>query len=461
MNISIILAAGEGTRMKSSVPKVLHKVCGKPILSYIIDASRNANIDKNYVVVGHGSDEVMEELAEDDVFFRIQPIGEGCPYGTGYAVMQAMDDIEDDCNVVILCGDTPLITDSTIKELLNYHQKNGYDGTVLTAVLDDPSGYGRIIRDEDDNLLEIIEDRDATEEEKAIKEINSGIYCINGKLLKDALGKIDNKNIQGEYYITDVIKILREGGRRIGACIIGDSREIHGVNSRVQLAFCEKIMKDRINQTHMLEGVTIIDPENTYIENGVSIGRDSIIYPGVVISGNSTIGRDCIIGENTRIENCTIEDRVEIYSSTIEESIIGERCTIGPYAHIRPDSRLGRDIRIGNFVEVKNSVLGDGTKAAHLAYIGDADVGKNVNIGCGVIFVNYDGETKARTTVEDNAFIGSNSNLIAPVIVRKRGYIAAGSTITDEVEEGCLSIARARQVNKYGWVDERQRRDGK
>lgn len=220
-------------------------------------------------------------------------------------------------------------------------------------------------------------------------------------------------------------------------------------------------MRSRINQRHMLEGVTIIDPENTYIEDGVSIGKDSIIYPGAIITGDTVIGENCVIGQNSRIENCKIENKVEIYSSTIEESIIGDGCIIGPYAHMRPNSILGKNIRLGNFVEVKNSSLGDGTKAAHLAYIGDADIGKNVNIGCGVIFVNYDGNSKSRTLVEDDSFIGSNSNLIAPVAVRQRGYIAAGSTITDEVGEGCLSIARARQVNKDGWVDKKHHKNGK
>ncbi len=461
MNISIILAAGEGTRMKSNIPKVLHNVCGKPILSYIIDASKKANIDKNYVIVGHGGDKVKEKLGEDNIIFKNQPVGKDHPYGTGYAVMQAIDHIEDNSNVIILCGDTPLITDRTVKKLITYHKENQCDGTVLTAILDNPSGYGRIVRDKNNNLLKIVEDKDATDEEKAIREINSGIYCINGKLLKYALGKIDNKNAQGEYYITDVITILKEEGRKIGAYIIDDSKEIHGVNSRVQLAFCEKIMRSRINQRHMLEGVTIIDPENTYIEDGVSIGKDSIIYPGAIITGDTVIGENCVIGQNSRIENCKIENKVEIYSSTIEESIIGDGCIIGPYAHMRPNSILGKNIRLGNFVEVKNSSLGDGTKAAHLAYIGDADIRKNVNIGCGVIFVNYDGNSKSRTLVEDDSFIGSNSNLIAPVVVRQRGYIAAGSTITDEVGEGCLSIARARQVNKDGWVDKKHHKNGK
>ena len=456
MNISIILAAGEGTRMKSNIPKVLHKVCGKPILEYVIDASKDANVQKSYVIVGHGAEEVKEKFKDHDIIFKTQHIGKSYPYGTGYAVMQAIDCIEDNSNVIILYGDTPLITDKTIKKLLEYHKKNNNNGTVLTAFLDDPTGYGRIVRDEKGQILKIVEDKDATEEEKKLKEINSGIYCFNGKDLKYALNKIDNNNAQGEYYITDVITILKEKGNKIGAYIIDDSREIHGVNSKIQLAFCEKIMRERISHKHMLEGITIINPENTYIESSVIIGKDSIIYPGVILTEGTIIGENCIIGENSRIENSKIGNKVEIYSSTITESKVGDRCTIGPYAHLRPNCNLGKNIKIGNFVEVKNSTIGDGSKASHLAYIGDADVGEGVNIGCGVIFVNYNGSSKFRTVVEDNAFIGSNSNLIAPVIVRKRGYVAAGSTITDEVGEGSLSIARARQVNKDGWVDKKE-----
>ena len=455
MNMSIILAAGEGTRMKSKMPKVLHEICGKPILEYVINASKNADIEENYVIIGHGGEEIKEEFKDSNIIFKTQPIGKEYPYGTGYAVMQAIDYIEDDSNVIILYGDTPLITGETIGRLIDYHNKNGYDGTVLTAYLEDTAGYGRIVRDCNGHVFKIVEHKDASEEELKIKEINSGIYCFKGDKLKHALSKIDNDNAQGEYYITDVIKILNEEDCKVGAYVIEDSREIYGVNSRVQLALCEKIMRNRINQNYMENGVTIINPENTYIELGANIGKDSIIYPGTIITKGTIIGEDCIIGENCRIEDSKIGNKVKIYSSTISESTIEDGCTIGPYAHLRPNSHLGKNIKIGNFVEVKNSTIGDNSKAGHLAYIGDADVGKNVNVGCGVVFVNYDGQSKFRSVVKDNAFLGSNSNLVAPVVVREWGYIAAGSTITEEVGEGDLSIARARQINKDGWVEKK------
>lgn len=455
MDISIILAAGEGTRMKSQIPKILHKVCGKPLLEYVVNASEGAGINKNIVIVGHGKEEVRKYFQDRNVIFKEQPIGKDIPYGTGFAVMQGKEYIEDEGIVVVLCGDTPLITEDTLKELLAFHKKGGFDGTVLTALLDDPEGYGRIERDEVGNISRIVEQKDANEEEQNIKEINSGIYCFDGSLLKYALGKLNNDNAQGEFYITDVVGILRSEGYKIGAYIVEDNLEIHGVNSRIQLAISEKIMRNMINKTHMENGVTLIDPDNTYIEDGVSIGRDTIIYPGVSIQGSTKIGRDCIIRSNSRIVDSEIQDQVEVDSSLIESSFVGSRVTIGPYAHLRPKSRIGEAVHIGNFVEVKNSRIGENSKAGHLAYIGDAVVGRDVNIGCGVIFANYNGRDKQVTTVGDNAFIGSNSNLVAPITIEDRAYIAAGSTITQDVEAGSLSIARAQQVNKRGWVDKK------
>lgn len=455
MNISIILAAGEGTRMKSKKSKVLHEVCNKPILDYVVKASRGANVSKNIIVVGRNREELMEKYYGEDLIFKEQKIGPEYPYGTGYALMQTIDEIEDEANVLILYGDTPLIKEETIRELLEFHGERKLDGTVLTALVDEPFGYGRIVRDLDGSLLKIVEEKDSSLEEKAIKEINSGIYVFNGRLLKYALGKIDNKNAQNEYYATDVIKVLKDEACKLGAFILEDQEEILGVNSREQLAFCEKVMRERINSSHMANGVTIIDPSNTYIDDSVIIGRDTIIYPGVTLLGETKIGEDTIIKGDTLIIDSILENNIEIISSTIEESEIKSYTKIGPYSHLRPNSKIGESVKIGNFVEVKNSTLGNGTKASHLAYVGDADIGKDVNIGCGVVFVNYNGREKFRTRIGDNAFIGSNSNLVAPITVNKHAYIAAGSTIVNTVEEGVLSIARAKQVDKPGWMEKK------
>lgn len=453
MNISIILAAGEGTRMKSKLPKVLHKICGKPILEYVINASEGANVQKNVVIIGHGGDKVTDYFKDKEVFFENQPIGEDAPYGTGYAVMQGIKHIEDDSRVLVLCGDTPLIRKETINRLFNYHNEGGYVCTVLTALLDDPTGYGRIVRDEVGNISRIVEQKDTSEEERQINEINSGIYCFSGKMLKHGLENIDDDNAQGEFYLTDVIEILKDEGYNVGAYVIKDHREIHGINNRVQLCLSEKIMRRRINDGHMLNGVSMIDPDSTYIEEGVKIESDTIIFPNTFIEGDTTIGSDCVIRSNCRIVNSRIDDRVVIESSLIEDSTVQSGTTIGPNAHLRPNSHVGRNVKIGNFVEIKNSTIGDNSKAGHLAYIGDAVVGDNVNIGCGVIFVNYNGKDKQITKVGDNAFIGSNSNLVAPVNIQNWAYVAAGSTINKDVEEGALSIARAQQVNKLDWVE--------
>ncbi len=450
---SIILAAGEGTRMKSKKPKGLHKICGKSMLNYVIDAAKNAGISENILVVGHKKEEVINETKRDGVRHVVQPMGKEYAYGTGFAVMQAKDYINADDYIVILYGDTPLITNKTLEKLISFHKKGNFSATVLTAEFDDPTGYGRIIRDENNRIMSIVEHKDTSKEQKDIREINSGIYCFNGNQLRDALDKLDNNNSQNEYYITDAVEIFNKEGLTVGGYKIEDSLEIFGVNSRIQLAQAEKIMRQRINDKLMLSGATIINPDNTYIECDVQIGEDTVIFPGVIIEGNSVIGSECVIGHNTRIVNSKISNNVEIQYSTVIESSIGDNTTVGPYAYLRPNSILGKCVKIGDFVEVKNSKIGDFSKASHLAYIGDADVGKDVNIGCAVIFVNYDGTSKHKTIVQDNAFIGSNSNLIAPVIVKESGYVAAGSTITDEVPNGALAIARSRQVNKKDWRD--------
>lgn len=452
MKVSIILAAGEGTRMKSSTPKVLHRILGVPMLEYVINSSKNSDVEKVCVIIGHKAEKVKEYFAGKDIMFREQPMGEEYPYGTGFAVQQAIDDFEDDDTVVILNGDTPLIREKTLNGFLEFHEQGRFACTILTADLDDPTGYGRIVRDEDAKIVSIVEQKDATEKEKLIREINSGIFAFNGGALKKALKLLDTNNAQGELYLTDVIKILVSEDKKIGGYKLKDTREILGVNRRDNLAVCTQIMKERINEQIMINGVTLIDSNNTYIEPTVEIGSDTVIYPGAVLQGKTVIGCNCEIYGTTRIVDSTIGDNVVIDNTLIEESVVGDNTKVGPYAHLRPKSNIGESCKIGNFVEIKNSNIGNGSKASHLAYIGDADVGKDVNIGCGVIFVNYDGKNKFRSTVCDNAFIGSNSNLVAPVKVEKYGYVAAGSTITKDVLEGQLSLERSVQKNIDGWV---------
>lgn len=453
---AIILAAGKGTRMKSKYPKVVHKVCGKEMVNHIIDVSKKSGVKDIVAILGHESDIVKSRLPENTVIaMQTEQLG------TGHAVIMAKDHIKDEDTILVLCGDTPLIKEDTLKRLFNYHIENSYHATVLTTEVENPTGYGRIMRDKNLDLLKIVEQKDATEYEKLVKEINSGIYCFNGKSLRESLDLLDNNNAQGEYYLTDTIKIIREKGNKVGAFNGSTIEELMGVNSRVELSKAEEIMRRRINESHMVNGVTIIDTNSTYIEADVEIGNDTIIYPGVILRGNTKIGSGCTIEINSCITNSVVGDNSKVMNSTVIDSVIGENTTVGPYAYLRPKSKLGNNVKIGDFVEVKNATIEDNSKASHLSYIGDAHVGKDVNIGCGVVFVNYDGKNKFKSVVKDGAFIGSNSNLVAPVTVEKKGYIATGSTITDDVPEGSLAIARGRQVVKEGWVEKKDQKDNK
>lgn len=447
MFTSVILAAGMGTRMKSKMPKVLHKVCGKPLSKWVIDASKAAGADKVCAVVGHKAETVKEVLG-DVCEFALQAEQKG----TGHAVMQAIDVIKNSKGeVVILNGDTPLITAETINKAIEYHKNNGNQATVITAILDDATGYGRIVRDNDGSVLKIVEQKDASEEEKKINEVNSGMYVFDAQVLVYALDKITPNNAQGEYYLTDTLEIIKNNSGKVGVMTAEDSDEFLGVNSKLQLAQAMKIMKKRINEYHMINGVTITDPENTYIGKDVEIAPDTIIYPGCMLEGKTKIGKSCIIGPNTRMTSCDIHDCVTIQSSTLIEAQVKSFTTVGPYAYLRPNSKIGEHVRIGDFVEVKNSTIDDGTKVSHLTYVGDSDVGKCVNFGCGTVTVNYDGKVKNRCKIGDGAFIGCNTNLVAPVEIAPRAYTAAGSTITKNVPEDSLAIARARQDNKEGW----------
>lgn len=444
---TVILAAGHGTRMVSEKPKVLHEVGGKAMLNYVISASEAAGADDIAVIVGYKADIVKAALPEN-----LTVIEQKEQLGTGHAVLQALPFFENfNGNVLVLVGDAPLVRKETLEELVKAHEDGGFSATVLTAVFDDPTGYGRIVK-KGDELIKIVEHKDATDEERSIKEINSGMYCFDAQALKAALQAINSDNVQGEYYLTDTIEILRGMGKKVGSYPTPDVDDIAAVNSKVQLAEIGKIMRRRINTSLMEAGAIIIDPENTYLSAETKVGKDTVVYPGVITEGRVVIGENCIIGHNSRIVNSTIADGVDIQISTILDSFVDENTHVGPYAYLRPNSHIGKNVKVGDFVEVKNSVMKDGAKASHLTYIGDAEVGKNVNLGCGTVFVNYDGTNKYRTVVEDNCFIGCNSNLVSPVTVKEGSYVAAGSTITNDVPEDTLAVARARQVNKEGYA---------
>lgn len=447
---ALVLAAGQGKRIKSDLPKVLHKVCGKEMLKHVVDSIRNSGIDDIDVIIGKGADLVKERTSDMNVSYSLQVE----QLGTGHAVKCAQEFLQNKKGVVaIFTGDTPLIKQSTIEHLVEDHIKNKNAATILTANVEDPTGYGRIVR-ENDQVLKIVEHKDCNEEELKITEMNSGIYCFDIELLISALNKLNNNNEQGEYYLTDVIEILKSEGKVIGA-FMTDYEETIGVNSRVQLAQAEEILKNRINIKHMENGVTLIDPKTTYIGVDVEIGKDTIIYPNNILEGKTRIGSNCLIYQNSRIKDSVIGDEVDIQSSVILDSIIGDNTTVGPFAYLRPETKVGKNARIGDFVEIKKSSIGDGTKVSHLTYIGDAEVGAGCNFGCGTVVVNYDGQNKYKTIIGDHSFIGCNTNLVSPVKVENNTYIAAGSTITSEVKEGELAIARAKQRNIAGWVEKK------
>lgn len=447
--MAIVLAAGQGKRMKSKLYKVLHPVCGKPMVGHVLQTVQEAECRRTVVVVGHGA-EAVQAYVGDVAEFALQEK----QLGTGHAVQQAEPLLgHEEGTTVILYGDTPLVTSETIKALLELHLATKSAATVLTAVVPNPQGLGRIIRDDAGAVLRIVEQKDCTAEEALISEINTGMYCFDNQKLFQALKKVTNDNAQGEYYLTDVMEILRSDGETVQAYCAPDFAEGIGVNDRIGLAEAEGLMRARIVRKHQVNGVTVIDPAATYIEADVKIGADTVIYPGTLLRGSTVIGEDCIIGPQADIMDTEIGSGVVFKHSVAVEAVIGDESAVGPYANLRPASRLGRECKIGDFVELKNAELGDGSKVSHLSYIGDAKVGRDVNIGCGAITVNYDGYNKAFTEIGDNAFVGSNVNLIAPIKVGDGAYVVAGSTITHDVDAGDLAIARERQVNKPGYAE--------
>lgn len=443
---TLILAAGKGTRMKSDMPKVIHKVNGIPMITKIIDTLSGLNPEENILILGHKKEEVLKVVGENcDYVLQTEQLG------TGHAVIQAKEKLEDyDGDVMILYGDTPLLRESTLKSLYEYHKESGAVTTILTSIYENPFGYGRIVK-EDGLVKAIVEEKEATEEIKKIKEVNAGVYCFNSKELFKALDKIDNNNEKGEYYLTDVIGIQVSENKKVQSFILEDKMEILGVNSKVELAQAGKVLRDRKNRELMEEGVILIDPETTYVEESVKVGRDTVLYPGVVLQGKTVIGENCEIIGNSRIIDSVLGNNIRVESSVIEESILEDGVTMGPFAHIRPKSLLKEKVHIGNFVEVKKSTLEKGVKAGHLTYLGDAQVGENTNIGAGTITCNYDGVNKFKTVIGKDAFIGSDSMLVAPVNIGEKALIGAGSVITKDVPSNSLAVSRSKQIIKTDW----------
>lgn len=443
---TLILAAGKGTRMKSDMPKVIHKVNGVPMITKIIDTLSGLNPEENILILGHKKEEVLKVVGENcDYVLQTEQLG------TGHAVIQAKEKLEGyDGDVMILCGDTPLLRESTLKSLYEYHKESGAVTTILTSIYENPFGYGRIVK-EDGLVKAIVEEKEASEEIKKIKEVNAGVYCFNSKELFKALDKIDNNNEKGEYYLTDVIGIQVSENKKVQSFILEDKMEILGVNSKVELAQAGKVLKDRKNRELMEDGVILIDPETTYVEESVKVGRDTVLYPGVVLQGKTLIGENCEIIGNSRIIDSVLGNNIRVESSVIEESILEDGVTMGPFAHIRPKSLLKEKVHIGNFVEVKKSTLEKGVKAGHLTYLGDAQVGENTNIGAGTITCNYDGVNKFKTVIGKDAFIGSDSMLVAPVNIGEKALIGAGSVITKDVPSNSLAVSRSKQIIKTDW----------
>lgn len=444
---AVVLAAGQGTRMKSQRHKVLHPVCGKPMIFHVLDNLRQAGVERTLVVVGMRADQVREALGEQTEYVYQEE-----QLGTGHAVMQAIPRLRGFHGTTLIgYGDTPLISAETVRALLTAHAEKQAAATVLTAVLEQPAGYGRIVRDDEGRVLRIVEEKDATAEEKAITEVNSGIYCFRNDVLLRALSHLDNRNAQGEYYLTDCLAIIRGMGLPVEAFPVDNPEEILGVNDRVQLAAVERILRQRIRHMHMKNGVTMLDPETVYIDADVEIGADTILYPGTMLQAGTKIGCGCEIGPNVQIRQSTVGDETRIQQAVVVEAQIGRQVQMGPFVYIRPGTVIADQVKVGDFVEIKNSSIDTGSKVPHLSYIGDADIGAHTNIGCGVITVNYDGVRKHRTVVGDHSFIGCNANLVAPVKVGNNTYVAAGSTITDDVPDGALAIARQHQVTKDGY----------
>ncbi len=439
---AIVLAAGMGTRMKSKVPKVLHTLGGKPLLWHVLHTLTEAGINRRAIVVGHGAEQVQARFPEEEHWFN-----QTQRLGTAHAVMMAGDFLASAQGYVfILCGDAPLIRPQTLMGMLDLAKARGR-GVVLAAKVDNPQGYGRMIRSSDGLLERIVEEKDASPKERKVQEINAGVYCLPPQMLLGALSQVGNNNSQGEYYLTDIVEILAKEGNQLAIYTTDDQNETLGVNSRKQLAELEAILRQRKLTELMESGVTVVDPASTFVARNVKVGQDTVLLPFTFLEGETTVGEDCRVGPNTRIVDSALGDGSHCQYSVILESVLEEGVQVGPFAYLRPGTQVKKGAKVGDFVELKKSVVGPGSKVPHLSYIGDTQIGAGVNIGAGTITCNYDGIKKHQTVIADGAFIGSNTNLVAPIRVGKGAVVGAGSTLTEDVPEGGLALARARQVN--------------
>lgn len=445
----VVLAAGQGKRMKSAVPKVLHRLCGQPLISHALAALRPLNPCPQVVVVGVGAEQVRQAIEGPEIIFAIQEE----PLGTGHAANCAREALSHFRGEVIVTGaDIPLVRTETWHHVVTEHRRQQAAGTIVTAI-SDPTGYGRVIRDDHSRVQHIVEEADCDEQTRAVREWNTGLYCFEARALFEALSRLQPDNEQGEYYLTDVVAALVQSGQKVIAVVAEDADEVMGINDRVQLAYAERIARDRIRQRLMLQGVTMLDPDTTYIDEGVEVGRDTVIYPGALLLGETQVGENCLIGDHVLIEDSRIGDGTEVkHCSVVRESRVGQQVQIGPGAHVRDKSSLADGARVGTSSEVVRSHLGEGTRDLHFSYLGDATVGADVNIGAGVITCNFDGKEKHPTIIEEGAFIGSDAAIIAPVTIGRGAYVAAGSVITKDVPAQGLAVGRSRQENKPGWA---------
>ena len=456
---TLILAAGKGTRMKSERPKVLHRIGGKPLIQHVLEQLKSLDITTTLLVLGHQAEKVEKAVSD----FGVEIVLQREQLGTGHAIMAAKSQLEGlSGSLLVLYGDMPLIRAQELERLFQIREQEDADQVLLTAILDSPFGYGRILRNEQGEAIDIVEEQEATSEQKLIKEVNTGLNCFEIECLLASLSQLSQNNSAAEYYLTDLLRILRENGKKVAVLESSSPEDLLGINTREEMAVAEGKMRSQIARRWMLEGVTMLDPSSVYIEATVAIGRDTVLYPGVILEGQTVIGPGCTIRGFSHLSDATIGKGVVVdHCSVVRNSEVGDGSHVGPFAHLRANTVVAGSCRIGNFVELKNTRFGDSSKAAHLSYLGDTEAGSGVNIGAGTITCNYDGRDKHKTVIEDRAFIGSGTQLVAPVRVQEEAYVAAGSSITEDVPPQSLGIARSRQINKPGWGKKEGRGKGR